>query len=161
MSIILCLNLQHGATRAKHSLFTLKFCLNLCSTPNLQPNYKKVKSLKRSHILNQWRAIPETDCKLHWHTPLPIHGQGLQRFPPQKDSANVETFFLTVSRSPSVISTGTILPSLMYVSIRSPFGDPLLRSSRNSSPAERCLNPNFCDWMTCTGKVLSLNKKDI
>lgn len=40
-----------------------------------------------------------------------------------------------------MISTGTMLPSLMYDSMSSPSAEPLLRSARSRSPAERCTKP--------------------
>lgn len=41
-----------------------------------------------------------------------------------------------------VISTGTIFPSFIQVSIRSPFSEPLALSTLNNSPADKWMYPN-------------------
>ena len=52
-------------------------------------------------------------------------------------------YILTFSIKLMVISTGTIFPSLMQESIRSPFSEPLFLSSLNKSPADKWMYPNF------------------
>ena len=66
----------------------------------------------------------------------------IRNLPPSKPA-----FCIAFSRRPTVISLGTIFPSLMLFSMIYPYWDPcVFRSSRSKSPAERWTNLN-CSLM--------------
>jgi hypothetical protein len=53
-------------------------------------------------------------------------------------------FCMAFSSRLQVISTGTIVPAVMWPSMRAPYCEPgVLRSSRSRSPADKWTNPNF------------------
>jgi len=90
-------------------------------------------------------------------------GFGLHLGNPSIKKSFILDWFIALSSNEQVIATGTMVPFVMWFSIKSPNSDPgLLRSSRSKSPAinpthqfsisfiqkthipaERCTNPNF------------------